>query len=181
MFFSMLNFKLEPPKHLRHLRKTKCILKCTRSPDCIILFSIDRDTTLFAQQDLIAITSLYVCTDEQKVLPYSYLTGKNVCISFSDRKLKHTCNFIMSPQLKRRGGHIAFGVDPVSVRVASCLHSFSWTNAWILTKLAQTHYWDGAKKWLDFSDPWPHFQGHTSTLKFSNFDQKSLSAPHLLN
>ena len=40
-------------------------------------------------------------------------------------------------------GHIAFGADPVSVRVASCLHSISWTNGWILTKLAQTHYWEG--------------------------------------
>ena len=29
--------------------------------------------------------------------------------------------------------------------------------------------------------PWPHFQGHTGTLKFFNFDQKSLSAPYLLN
>ena len=29
--------------------------------------------------------------------------------------------------------------------------------------------------------PWPHFQGHNSTLKFSNFDQKSFSAPYLLN
>ena len=29
--------------------------------------------------------------------------------------------------------------------------------------------------------PWPHLQGHTSTLKFSSFDQKSLSAPYLLN
>ena len=29
--------------------------------------------------------------------------------------------------------------------------------------------------------PWPHFKGHASTLNFSNFDQKSLSAPCLLN
>ena len=43
----------------------------------------------------------------------------------------------MSLQLKGRG-HVAFGVDPVGV--AHCLHSISWTNGCILTKLAQTHY-----------------------------------------
>ena len=48
------------------------------------------------------------------------------------------------------GGHTAFGVDPISV--ASCLHSISWTNGWILTKLAQTHYWEGGKKLLNLSD-----------------------------
>ena len=54
------------------------------------------------------------------------------------------------------------------------------------------------KKWVDFDQThiriigrgrevirfwwhWPHFQGHTGTLKFSNFDQKSLSAHYLLN
>ena len=46
----------------------------------------------------------------------------------------------------------AFGPDPVGIRVASCLHSISWTNGWILTKLAQTHYWEGGKKLLDFGD-----------------------------
>ena len=50
------------------------------------------------------------------------------------------------------GGHIAFGADPVGVGVASRLHSISWTNRWILTKFAQTHYWEGVKKWLDFGD-----------------------------
>ena len=50
------------------------------------------------------------------------------------------------------GGDISFGVDPVGVCIASCLQSISWTNGWILTKLAQTHYWDGGKKWFDFGD-----------------------------
>ena len=40
----------------------------------------------------------------------------------------------------------------VHVRVASCLHFIFWTSGWILTKLTQTHYWDGGKKWLDFGD-----------------------------
>ena len=36
------------------------------------------------------------------------------------------------------------------------------------------------KEGIRFWRPWPHFQGHTSTLSY--FDpQKSLSAPHLLN
>ena len=43
-------------------------------------------------------------------------------------------------------GHIAFGADPVGVDVASCLHSISSTNEWILTKLTQTHYLDAGKK-----------------------------------
>ena len=42
------------------------------------------------------------------------------------------------------GGHIAFGADPVGfgVRLDSCLHSMTWTNTWILIKLARTHYWE---------------------------------------
>ena len=46
-------------------------------------------------------------------------------------------------------GHIVFGADLVGVyiRVASFLHSVSWTNGWILTKRAQTHYWERGKKW----------------------------------
>ena len=35
----------------------------------------------------------------------------------------------------------------------------------------------GRKEVTRFLWPWPYFQGHTSTLKFSSFDQKSLSAP----
>ena len=45
--------------------------------------------------------------------------------------------------------------------VSSCLHSIYWNNGWILTKLAQIHYWDGEKKWLDFGD-----LGLISILKF---------------
>ena len=66
--------------------------------------------------------------------------------------------------------HIAFGADPVGVHVASCLHSVSWTNAWILTKLAQTHYWGGGGGGvIKFWWPWPNFQGHHTikTVKMS--------------
>ena len=57
---------------------------------------------------------------------------------------------IISPS-RRVWGTYCFGVS-VRVRVASCLHSFFWTNRWILTKPAQTHYWDGGKKRLHFGD-----------------------------
>ena len=53
------------------------------------------------------------------------------------------------PATEEDGGHIAFGADPVGVRIAA-LHLL---NQWVdLTKLAQTHYWEGGKKWLDFGD-----------------------------
>ena len=63
----------------------------------------------------------------------------------------------MSPPPPTKGGggggeHIAFGADPVDICVASFLHSISWTNGWNLTKLAQTHYWEGGMKGLDFGD-----------------------------
>ena len=80
-----------------------------------------------------------------------------------------------------RVGVIAFGADPVGVRVASCLHSISWTNGWILTKLAQTRYWEGWKKWLDFGDLDFIFQATTAVWNFQILTQKSLSAPYLLN
>ena len=51
---------------------------------------------------------------------------------------------------KAKGGHTAFGA--IGICVASCLHSITWTNGWILTKLAQTHYWEGGKKCSDFGD-----------------------------
>ena len=50
------------------------------------------------------------------------------------------------------GGHVAFGADPILIRIASCLLSVFWTSGWVLTKLAQTHYLDEGKKLLDFDD-----------------------------
>ena len=45
------------------------------------------------------------------------------------------------------GGHIVFNVDPlrigILVGVASCLHSISLMNRWILAKLAQIYHWVG--------------------------------------
>ena len=43
-----------------------------------------------------------------------------------------------------------FSADPVSV--ASCLHSFSLMNGWIMAKLTQIYHWVGEKGWLDFDD-----------------------------
>ena len=78
--------------------------------------------------------------------------------------------------------HIAFGVDSVGVCIASCLHSVFWTSTciWILTKLTQTHYWEGWKKWLEFGDFGLIFKV-TPALWMSNFYPKSLSTPSLLN
>ena len=78
------------------------------------------------------------------------------------------------------GGHIAFGMDPVCVCVASCLHSITWTSGWItcMTKLAQTHYWEGGKKWLDFGDLDLITRSHQH---FEILTKKCLSAPYLLN
>ena len=39
-------------------------------------------------------------------------------------------------------GHIVFSADPVGVNVASCLHSISLMNGWILAKL-QIFHWVG--------------------------------------
>ena len=59
------------------------------------------------------------------------------------------------------GGHV-FSVDPVGVGVlvgvASCLHSISLINGWILAKLTQNYHWMGEKCWLDFDDHDPIFK-----------------------
>ena len=61
------------------------------------------------------------------------------------------------------------------------MQSVSWTSGWILTKLAQTHYWEGRKKRLDFGDLDLIFKV-TPALKCIKFwPKKSLSALYLLN
>ena len=65
-------------------------------------------------------------------------------------------------------GHIAFSEDPVGVGisvcisvligVASCLHSSSLMNGWILAKRTQIYHWLGEKCWLDFDDLDPIFK-----------------------
>ena len=44
------------------------------------------------------------------------------------------------------------------VSVASCLHSVSLMNGWILAKLTQIYHWVGEKYWLDFDDLDPIFK-----------------------
>ena len=52
----------------------------------------------------------------------------------------------MSPTIGGRG-HIVSSANPVGVSVgvgvASCLHSSSLMNGWILAKLTQIYYWVG--------------------------------------
>ena len=57
----------------------------------------------------------------------------------------------------------------------------TWTNRWILTKLAQAYYWEGGKKWLDFGDPDLIFKVTPARWNFQILLQKSLSAPYLLD
>ena len=40
-------------------------------------------------------------------------------------------------------GHIVFSADPVSVGIATCLHSVSLLNGRILSKLTQIYHWEG--------------------------------------
>ena len=58
------------------------------------------------------------------------------------------------PPTKGEERNIVLVQIPVGVGILDghCLHSISWTNWWSSTKLAQTHYWEGGKKWLDFGD-----------------------------
>ena len=98
-----------------------------------------------------------------------------ICIIFENIFFGSNPMFIMSPHPKEKGDIlllVLFGVG-VRVRVVSCLHSISWTNLWILAKLAQTHYWKGGKNWLDFDDIDLIFKV-TSVLWMSNDDQKQL-------
>ena len=74
-----------------------------------------------------------------------------------------------------------FGADPASVCVAHCLHSISWTKGWILTKFAQTHYWEGEEKWLDFGDLDLIFIFTPALWNFHILNKKNLSAPYFLN
>ena len=87
----------------------------------------------------------------------------------------------MSAQPKGGGGHIAFGADPVGVRVAHCLRSISWTSGCILTKLAQTHYWEGGNKWLDFRDLYLIFKFTAALRNFQILTKKKFVCTSLLN
>ena len=50
------------------------------------------------------------------------------------------------PPTEGEGGRIAFGADPVGVRVAHCLHSYL-LNQWVdFDQTCTTHYWEGGKK-----------------------------------
>ena len=48
------------------------------------------------------------------------------------------------------GGGIVFSTDPVSVGVATFLHSISLLNGQILAKLTQIYHWEGEKMLIRF-------------------------------
>ena len=79
------------------------------------------------------------------------------------------------PSTEREVGHIAFGADPVGVGSALLLLC-----ALHVSPESMGGFWPnlhrhimGGGEMIRFWWPWPHFQGLTSTLKFSNFDQKA--------
>ena len=55
--------------------------------------------------------------------------------------------------------------------------NISWTNWWSLTKLAQTHYWEGGKKWLDFGYIGLIFKVIPALWNFQFLDQKTCLHP----
>ena len=59
----------------------------------------------------------------------------------------------LCPPNRRGGGDILLMVRilSTSMLLLVCTQAPE-PNEWILTKLAQTHYWEGGKKWLDFGD-----------------------------
>ena len=94
---------------------------------------------------------------QQKPNQTAYVCQPNKPFSECNQTTPSHLNYIFplfSPHNRRGGEKYCFGADPVGVGVlvVHCLHSVSWTNWWSLTKLAQTHYWEGGKKWLDFGD-----------------------------
>ena len=61
-------------------------------------------------------------------------------------KLLLPVNFNYVPHQRGVGGHIVFSADPVSL--ASCLHSISLVNGWILAKHTFNIGW--GKMWIRF-------------------------------
>ena len=64
----------------------------------------------------------------------------------------------MSPTICGARVHIVFSADPGGGDIASCLHSISLMNGWILAKLTQIYHWVGEKCRLDFDDLDPIFK-----------------------
>ena len=86
------------------------------------------------------------------------------------------CCYYLCP-LNRRGvggGDIAFGADPDGI--ASCLHSITWTNEWILTNLHRHIIGRGDFGYLDLI-----FKVTLALWNFQILTKKGLSAPYLLN
>ena len=61
-----------------------------------------------------------------------------------------------------------------------CLHSYLLDQLVDFDQTCTETPLGQGKEMIRFWWPWPHFQGHTITLN-SNFDQKGLSVPYLLN
>ena len=105
---------------------------------------------------------------ESQVFAENVLHLKIAIRSFKNYVYHHFNSFwwvIMSPQPKGRRGHIAFGEDPVDI--AHCLLSYL-LNQWVdFDQICTDTLLGGRKEVISFWWPWPHFQDHTSSLKFS--------------
>ena len=59
----------------------------------------------------------------------------------------------------------------------ACLHTISWMNGWIFTKLVHLYCWDIEKNWLDFGDLDPIFKVTGGLILLEN----GFSASYLQN
>ena len=101
----------------------------------------------------------HTCTQYRKLCPPPPLPTKGwvaYCFWCGFRQCRHPCSFMPALYL---------------------------LNQWVdFDQTCTDTLMGGGKEVFSFWWHWPHFQGHTSTLKFSNFDPKKvLSTPYLLN
>ena len=85
----------------------------------------------------------------------------------------------MSPPLNQRGGggYCFWCRSCRHWRPRSFLSALYLLNQWVdFGQTCKDILLGGGKDVIRFWWPWPHFQGHTSTLKFSSFDKKKKKA-----
>ena len=70
--------------------------------------------------------------------------------------------FIYVPHQQKGRGDIAFGVDPVGIPVAHCLHLYLLNQSADFDQTCADTLLGGKKEVIRFWWPWPRFQGHSS-------------------
>ena len=116
--------------------------------------------------------------------PWPHFQGHTNTLKFSNfdqRKLPCTLSLEPNDGFWPNFMYCIIGIiKRIGVRIASCLHSTSWTNGF-WPKLAQTQYWDEGKKWLDFGDLDLIFKVTPTLWNFQILTKESFPAPYLLN